>query len=67
MSNNSLSLSKVLEEYGKLFYIIHPARNSFPSLSLVPDYVQQAMPFMVTLILLEVSEESWIKISQDLV
>ena len=44
----------VLEEYGKLFYIIHPGRNSFPSVEAVPDYVQQAMPYMVTLILLEV-------------
>ena len=54
MSNTSLSLSLVLEEYGKLFYIIHPGRNSFPSVEAVPDYVQQAMPYMVTLILLEV-------------
>ena len=54
MSNNSLSLSKVLEEYGKLFYIIQPGKNSFPSVEAVPDYVQQAMPYMVTLIVLEV-------------
>ena len=54
MSNNSLSLSKVLEEYGKLFYIIEPSKNSFPSVEAVPDYVQQAMPYMVTLIVLEV-------------
>ena len=47
----------VLEEYGKLFYIIHPGRNSFPSVEDVPDYVQQAMPYMVTLILLEVGSE----------
>ena len=57
MSNTSLSLSLVLEEYGKLFYIIHPGRNSFPSVEAVPDYVQQAMPYMVTLILLEVGLE----------
>ena len=57
MSNNSLSVSMVLEEYAKLFYIIHPGRNSFPSVEAVPDYVQQAMPYMVTLILLEVRLE----------
>ena len=53
MSSSNLSLSTVLEEYGKLLYIIHPGRNCFPRLEGVPDYVQQAMPYMVTLILLE--------------
>ena len=60
MSNTSLSLSLVLEEYGKLFYIIHPGRNSFPSVEAVPDYVQQAMPYMVTLILLEAVVNIWV-------
>ena len=60
MSNNSLSLSMVLEEYAKLFYIIHPGRNSFPSVEAVPDYVQQAMPYMVTLILLEALVNIWV-------
>ena len=54
MSNKTLSLSLVLEEFGKLFYLIHPGRNSFPSVEAVPDYVRQLMPYMLTLILLEV-------------
>ena len=53
MTNNTLGLSGVLEGYGKLFYIIDPATHSFQKLEGVPDYVQQAMPFMVTMILLE--------------
>ena len=60
MTNNSLGLSKVLEEYGKLFYIIDPARHSFPRVEGVPDYVQEAMPFMVTLILLEEGVAQWL-------
>ena len=53
MSNSSVSLPKVLEEYGKLFYIVNPSKHSYSSLDGVPDYVQQAMPYMVTLIVLE--------------
>ena len=60
MMDTNLSLPTVLEEYGKLFYIIHPGRNSFPGLEGVPDYVQQAMPYMVTLIVLEAVVNLWL-------
>jgi len=55
MANVSLAglASEAAIQYGRLFYIISPKDSSFPGTDQVPDYVQQAMPYMVTLILLE--------------
>lgn len=55
-----LTVSQVAEEYGKLFYIINPVTSSFSSLAECPDYVQQAMPYMVTLIILEAVVNLWL-------
>ena len=61
MANASLlTVSQVAEEYGKLFYIINPVTSSFSSLAECPDYVQQAMPYMVTLIILEAVVNLWL-------
>ena len=57
---SSLSVAQIAEEYGKLFYIISPHKTSFGHLSEIPDYVQQAMPYMVTLIILEAVINIWL-------
>ena len=59
-ARSGLTVSQVAEEYGKLFYIINPVTSSFSSLAECPDYVQQAMPYMVTLIILEAVVNLWL-------
>lgn len=55
MENVSLAglAGEAAVQYGRLFYIISPSKTSFEEVDQVPDYVQQAMPYMVTLIFLE--------------
>jgi len=55
MANVTLSsmASEAAIQYGRLFYIISPKDTSFAEPTQVPDYVQQAMPYMVTLIIIE--------------
>jgi len=60
MANVSLSVANVAEQYGMLFYIISPAKTSFPTMDDCPDYLQQAMPYMVTLIVLEAVINWWL-------
>jgi len=59
-SNETLYFAHVAQEYGKLFYIIDPSTTSFPSISECPDYMQQALPYMTTLILLEAVINLWL-------
>jgi len=55
MANVTLSsmATEAAIQYGRLFYIISPKDTSFAEPTQVPDYVQQAMPYMVTLIIIE--------------
>jgi len=60
MANVSLSVAGVAEQYGMLFYMISPSKTSFPSMEDCPDYLQQAMPYMTTLIVLEAVINWWL-------
>jgi len=55
MANISLTdyASEAAINCGRLFYIISPAKTSFEGIKDVPDYMQEAMPYMATLIILE--------------
>ena len=43
MANVSLSVAGVAEHYGMMFYIINPAKTSFPTMEDCPDYLQQVI------------------------
>lgn len=45
--------SEAAMQYARLFYIVSPAQTSFQGTKEVPDYMQQAMPYFVSLIILE--------------
>jgi len=61
MANTSLlSVADVAENYGMLFYVINPGKTSFPSMKDCPDYLQNAMPYMTTLIILEAVINLWL-------
>lgn len=55
MANVSLTeyASQAAVQCGRLFYIVSPAETSFEGIKDVPDYMQEAMPYMATLIILE--------------
>merc|ERR1712142_377045 len=59
MANVTLSVGDVAEHYGMLFYVISPSKTSFPTMKDCPDYLQKAMPYMVTLIVLEAIINWW--------
>merc|ERR1712183_47875 len=58
--SSSLAVADVAEQYGMLFYIISPTKTSFPTMEDCPDYLQKAMPYMVTLIVLEAVINWWL-------
>jgi len=60
MDNTPLSVADVAEHYGMLFYVISPSKTSFPTMEDCPDYLQKAMPYMVTLIVLEAVINWWL-------
>jgi len=53
MSNLSDTAVSMAEHVGMLFYIIDPRKTTFPSIPDCPNYLQQCMPYMATLIVLE--------------
>ena len=54
------SVSGLAAEYGRLFYLINPATSSFSRLADCPDYVQHAMPYMTSLIVMEAAANLWL-------
>ena len=52
-SNITLDLSNVAQDLGLLFYLVDPRKSSYASIEECPDYVGQAIPYMVVLILIE--------------
>jgi len=60
VSISTLSVGDVAEHYGLLFYVINPTKTSFPTMADCPDYLQRAMPYMVTLIVLEAVINLWL-------
>ncbi|XP_004582531.2 alkylglycerol monooxygenase [Ochotona princeps] len=53
-------LGSVSQGFRVMFYMLQPNETSFQSLEEVPDYVKQATPFFISLILLELVV-SWIR------
>ncbi|XP_074051508.1 alkylglycerol monooxygenase-like isoform X2 [Macrotis lagotis] len=53
----NISLS---QGFRMLFYVMKPNESSFPNLEEVPEYVEQATPFFISLIVLELAL-SWLK------
>jgi len=60
MDNTTLSVGEVAQQYGMLFYLISPSKTSFPTVEDCPDYLQKAMPYMTTLIVLEAMINWWL-------
>lgn len=46
-------ISFILRGVGRLFYVISPKSTSFATFEEVPDYIAEAIPFFVLLIVLE--------------
>jgi len=51
--NSSSVVKEAAEGLGLLFYLIDPTTTSYSDIELCPDYVGQAIPYMVFLILME--------------
>lgn len=46
-------LSDCLKRFGFLFYAVTPQESAFERLEAVPDYITQAIPYFVVLIVIE--------------
>ena len=54
MSNTSLTEEPgIFENFGFLFYLIDPRKNTFSSIEKCPNYVNQVTPLMAVLIIVE--------------
>ncbi|XP_062612863.1 alkylglycerol monooxygenase-like [Saccostrea cucullata] len=54
MENNVDVVTKIFTRLRRLFYIVSPKETSFPTVEKVPKYVDEAIPFFICLIILEV-------------
>ena len=43
----------IAKDLGKLFYVSLPSETSFKTVEECPDYLQQTLPYMIVLIVLE--------------
>ncbi|KAI8850293.1 hypothetical protein BC829DRAFT_389715 [Chytridium lagenaria] len=57
MANSTVSpssdITRLLEDYGSLFYIMDPRKTVFNTVEEVPNYIQRAYPFFILHIIIE--------------